>query len=160
VVPILIAGPVAAGAELDPDEAELLPDPAPLLGALAPPEDALDDPPAAAADEDVAEGAELDDALSVRPDPQAASDTAKVRAPAAATSRRDVVLRMNPLSAGGAPAERAEAVLDAGLPTGSLDQDDSAQLVDNTRPVGRRRLPSVTFGTRFNHDHRLSTRAP
>jgi hypothetical protein len=38
--------------------------------------------------------------LSVRPDPQAARDTARVRAPAAATSLRDVVLRMKPLSAG------------------------------------------------------------
>jgi hypothetical protein len=39
-------------------------------------------------------------ALSVRPEPQAATDAARVRAPAAAMNRRDVVLRMEPLSAG------------------------------------------------------------
>ena len=49
---------------------------------------------------------EDEEELSVRPAPQAATDTARVRTPAAAISLRDVVLRMEPLSVGpmGGPA--------------------------------------------------------
>ena len=105
-----MAGPVAAAAEVGADDAAPLPEAGASPEEAAPDEPApdepaadepaLDEPAAVAAAADELDGVELEDALSVRPDPQAASETARVRAPAAATSLRDVVLRMKPLSAG------------------------------------------------------------
>jgi len=90
-----MAGRFAAGADGEV--------PADTGGAeLAEPETEPAEPEAAgpgAAADGVDGALEEDDALSVRPAPQAAMETASVRAAAAAKNRRDVVLRMEPLSA-------------------------------------------------------------
>jgi hypothetical protein len=113
VVPILMAGPLGAAGE-DPADEDAPDEPgaeADALGTEAPVPalDAADDAalePAAGvltaaelpADVvGVADGGVVA-ALSVRPEPQAASETARVTAPAAAMNRRDGVLRMEPLS--------------------------------------------------------------
>jgi len=121
VAPEEEGAPPATGAELTgaaPDPVATAPDPVatapdPVATALDPvataaelavaPEDgatgALATGVLAGEDEDEdEEGDEEEEALSVRPEPQAATDAARVRTPAAAMTRRDVVLRMEPLS--------------------------------------------------------------
>src|ERR1700712_336739 len=92
-----MAGPVAAAVPGD-GAADAPAEPAGTEDAAEEPAEPAAVEPATAGAEEGAEDEE--DALSGRPAPQAATETASVTAPAAAMNRRNVVLRMEPLSAG------------------------------------------------------------